>query len=40
MEAEMNRIKELAGKYADAQNKLSAQFALEARPKKKPCWRP
>jgi methyl-accepting chemotaxis protein len=30
MEPEMNRIKELAGKYADAQNKLSSQFALEA----------
>jgi methyl-accepting chemotaxis protein len=30
MEPEMNRIKELAGKYADAQNKLSAQFAIEA----------
>ncbi|WP_199538609.1 MULTISPECIES: methyl-accepting chemotaxis protein [unclassified Duganella] len=30
MEPEMNRIKELAGKYADAQNKLSSQFATEA----------
>ncbi|SHN16512.1 methyl-accepting chemotaxis protein [Duganella sacchari] len=30
MEQDMNRIKELAGKYADAQNKLSAQFAQEA----------
>ncbi len=30
MEADMNRIKELAAKYADAQNKLSAQFATEA----------
>jgi len=30
MEPEMNRIKELASKYADAQNKLSSQFALEA----------
>ncbi|WP_229213139.1 MULTISPECIES: methyl-accepting chemotaxis protein [unclassified Duganella] len=30
MEPEMNRIKELAGKYADAQNKLSSQFAIEA----------
>jgi methyl-accepting chemotaxis protein len=30
MEPEMNRIKELAGKYAEAQNKLSAQFAIEA----------
>ena len=30
MEPEMNRIKELAGKYADAQNKLSTQFATEA----------
>ncbi|ELX12939.1 methyl-accepting chemotaxis protein I [Janthinobacterium sp. HH01] len=30
MEPDMNRIKELAAKYADAQNKLSAQFATEA----------
>ncbi|NVD73308.1 MCP four helix bundle domain-containing protein [Duganella sp. BJB1802] len=30
MEPEMNRIKELAGKYADAQGKLSSQFAIEA----------
>ncbi|MCU6499843.1 methyl-accepting chemotaxis protein [Rugamonas sp. A1-17] len=30
MEPEMNRIKELAGKYADAQSKLSSQFAIEA----------
>jgi methyl-accepting chemotaxis protein len=30
MEADMNRIKELAGKYGDAQSKLSAQFAKEA----------
>ncbi|WP_348699572.1 methyl-accepting chemotaxis protein [Duganella fentianensis] len=30
MEPEMNRIKELASKYADAQTKLSSQFALEA----------
>jgi len=30
MEPEMNRIKELAGKYADAQNKLSAQFVIES----------
>ncbi|MYM39163.1 methyl-accepting chemotaxis protein [Pseudoduganella sp. CY13W] len=30
MEPEMNRIKELAAKYADAQTKLSSQFALEA----------
>ncbi|WP_374358856.1 methyl-accepting chemotaxis protein [Pseudoduganella danionis] len=30
MEPEMNRIKELATKYADAQTKLSSQFALEA----------
>ncbi|MQA37624.1 methyl-accepting chemotaxis protein [Rugamonas sp. FT29W] len=30
MEPDMNRIKELAAKYADAQNKLSAQFANEA----------
>ncbi|WP_229257252.1 methyl-accepting chemotaxis protein [Duganella callida] len=35
MEPEMNRIKELAGKYADAQNKLSAQFAKEALPEEK-----
>ncbi|GJJ00691.1 methyl-accepting chemotaxis protein [Duganella rhizosphaerae] len=35
MEPEMNRIKELAGKYADAQNKLSAQFATEASPEEK-----
>ncbi|MFC0169335.1 methyl-accepting chemotaxis protein [Pseudoduganella danionis] len=30
MEPEMNRIKELASKYGDAQTKLSSQFALEA----------
>jgi methyl-accepting chemotaxis protein len=30
MEADMNRIKELSGKYADFQNKLTAQFAKEA----------
>jgi methyl-accepting chemotaxis protein len=35
MEPEMNRIKELAGKYADAQNKLSSQFSLEATPEEK-----
>jgi methyl-accepting chemotaxis protein len=35
MEPEMNRIKELAGKYADAQNKLSSQFAIEATPEEK-----
>jgi len=30
MEADMNRIKELAGKYADYQTKLGAQFQLES----------
>jgi len=30
MEPELNRVKELAGKYTDAQNKLSAKFAIEA----------
>src|SRR5471032_3439019 len=30
MEPEMNRIKKLAGNYADEQNKLSSQFATEA----------
>jgi methyl-accepting chemotaxis protein len=30
MEPELNRVKELAAKYTDAQNKLSAQFAKEA----------
>ncbi|WP_229262112.1 methyl-accepting chemotaxis protein [Duganella guangzhouensis] len=30
MEPEMNRIKEMAGKYDEAQKKLSAQFAKEA----------
>ena len=30
MEPELNRVKELAGKYTEAQNKLSAQFAKEA----------
>ncbi|WP_373990894.1 methyl-accepting chemotaxis protein [Duganella sp. BuS-21] len=35
METDMNRIKELAGKYAEAQGKLSAQFALEATPEEK-----
>ncbi|NYE62476.1 methyl-accepting chemotaxis protein [Duganella sp. 1224] len=35
MEADMNRIKELAGKYAEYQNKLGAQFALESVPEEK-----
>ncbi|RZT04276.1 methyl-accepting chemotaxis protein [Duganella sp. CF402] len=35
MEADMNRIKELSGKYADFQNKLTAQFAKEASPEEK-----
>ena len=30
MEPELNRVKELAGKYTEAQNKLSAKFATEA----------
>src|ERR1700751_5021731 len=30
MESDMNRIKDLATKYDDAQKKLSAQFAIEA----------
>jgi methyl-accepting chemotaxis protein len=30
MEPELNRVKELAGKYTEAQNKLSAKFAVEA----------
>ena len=30
MEPELNRVKELAGKYTEAQNKLSAKFAAEA----------
>ncbi|MGV7208905.1 methyl-accepting chemotaxis protein [Oxalobacteraceae bacterium A2-2] len=30
MEADLNRIKDLAAKYADQQNKLSAQFAKES----------
>jgi methyl-accepting chemotaxis protein len=35
MEPELNRVKELAAKYTDAQNKLSAQFAKEATPEEK-----
>ncbi|MES2075957.1 MAG: methyl-accepting chemotaxis protein [Pseudomonadota bacterium] len=35
MEADMNRIKEQAGKYAEAQKKLSDQFALESTPEEK-----
>ena len=35
MEPELNRVKELAAKYADAQNKLSAKFAVEALPEEK-----
>jgi len=35
MEADMNRIKELSGKYTDFQNKLTAQFAKEATPEEK-----
>ncbi|USX13276.1 methyl-accepting chemotaxis protein [Oxalobacteraceae bacterium OTU3CAMAD1] len=35
MEPELNRVKELAGKYTEAQNKLSAQFAIEATPEEK-----
>ena len=30
MEPDLNRVKELAGKYTEAQNKLSAKFAIEA----------
>ncbi|SEN55033.1 methyl-accepting chemotaxis protein [Duganella sp. CF517] len=30
MEPDLNRVKELAGKYTEAQNKLSAKFAVEA----------
>ena len=30
MEPELNRVKDLAGKYNEAQNKLSAKFAIEA----------
>ncbi len=35
MEPEMNRIKDLAAKYADAQTKLSSQFAVEANAEEK-----
>jgi methyl-accepting chemotaxis protein len=35
MEADMNRIKELAGKYAEYQTKLGAQFQLESLPEEK-----
>ncbi|USX25830.1 methyl-accepting chemotaxis protein [Oxalobacteraceae bacterium OTU3CINTB1] len=35
MEPELNRVKELAGKYTEAQNKLGAQFAIEATPEEK-----
>jgi methyl-accepting chemotaxis protein len=35
MEPELNRVKELAAKYTDAQNKLSAQFAKESIPEEK-----
>jgi methyl-accepting chemotaxis protein len=35
METDMNRIKELGAKYAEFQNKLSAQFAIEATPEEK-----
>ena len=35
MEPEMKRIKELSDKYAAAQKKLEAQFALEATPEEK-----
>ncbi|MRW85665.1 methyl-accepting chemotaxis protein [Pseudoduganella sp. FT26W] len=35
MEADMNRIKELAGKYAEFQTKLSTQFAAESTPEEK-----
>ncbi|WP_093387500.1 methyl-accepting chemotaxis protein [Rugamonas rubra] len=35
MEKDMARIKELAGKYADTQKKLSDQFALESTPEEK-----
>ena len=38
MEPEMNRIKEQGRKYDEAQQKLSAQFALEATPEEKACW--
>ncbi|SDH05045.1 MULTISPECIES: methyl-accepting chemotaxis protein [unclassified Duganella] len=35
MESDMNRIKELSGKYTEYQTKLSAQFAIEATPEEK-----
>ncbi|WP_229223615.1 methyl-accepting chemotaxis protein [Duganella sp. sic0402] len=35
METDMNRIKELGAKYTEFQNKLSAQFAVEATPEEK-----
>ena len=35
MEPELNRVKELAAKYTDAQNKLSAKFAVESIPEEK-----
>jgi methyl-accepting chemotaxis protein len=35
MEADMNRIKELSGKYTEYQNKLGAQFAIESLPEEK-----
>ncbi len=35
MEADMNRIKELAGKYTEYQTKLGAQFAIESLPEEK-----
>ncbi|MBA5640315.1 MCP four helix bundle domain-containing protein [Duganella sp. LX20W] len=35
LEPEMNRVKDLAAKYAEAQKKLSDQFAVEATPEEK-----
>ncbi|MEO5932346.1 MAG: MCP four helix bundle domain-containing protein, partial [Duganella sp.] len=35
MEPELNRVKDLAAKYTEAQNKLSAQFAKESIPEEK-----
>ncbi|HJV02001.1 MAG TPA: methyl-accepting chemotaxis protein [Burkholderiaceae bacterium] len=35
LEPEMNRVKDLAAKYSEAQKKLSDQFALEATPEEK-----
>ncbi len=35
MEPELNRVKELAAKYTDAQNKLSTQFGKESLPEEK-----